>query len=388
MHALRARPCTVLLLAAGAVAATGCPGAADAPERGGTLVTVLRGDVDSWNPYATADPSDAALLELLYPRLAREGVSGLEPWLASSWETSSDGLSISFHLRPDAAWSSGAPVTCDDVRFTWQAQVSDALDWPRAALKRRIRRVECADARTAVFRFAKRYADQMQDATDGPIVPKEYGYVPLEEWGNTAWERRMITCGPFRLASVTAGKEAVLRRDPRWWGATEVLLDRVVFRSYPDADAGFARFLDGEIDVFPGVPPLRDGEVRNRAGLALVEAPALSYTYLGWNVLEPGAYLADRRRRVCDVGRACPEGVADILRLRKDHPHPILSDSRVRRALSLAIDRASVVDRLWGGHATIGASPIVSALWAHEPAAALPYDRENARALLAEAGWR
>src|SRR5262245_7799105 len=142
MPALRARPCTVPPLAARAR-----PG----PRRGGTLVTVLRGDVASWSPYATAAPSAAALLALLYPRLAREGVSGLEPWLASSWETSSDGLSISFHLRPDAAWSSGAPVTCDDVRFTWQAQVSDALDWPRAALKRRIRRVECADARTAVF---------------------------------------------------------------------------------------------------------------------------------------------------------------------------------------------------------------------------------------------
>lgn len=384
----RARPCTVLLLAAGALAGTGCPGSADAPERGGTLVAAVQGDVDSWNPYATGDPTDAALLELLYPRLVRETAAGFEPWLASAWEAAGDGLSLSFHLRPDATWTNGTPVTCDDVRFTWQAQLSDDLDWPGAALKRRIRKVECPDPHTAVFRFSKRYADQMLDAIDGVVVPATYGYVPIDEWGNTAWERRMITCGPFRLASVAPGTEAVLRRDPKWWGASEVHLDRIVFRSYSDPAASFPHFLDGEIDVYPGVPPLRDGEVRNRPGLALVEVPALSYTYLGWNVLERGAYLADRRRRSCDVGRACPEGPRDIERLRKERPHPILADARVRRALSLAIDRQSLVDRLWAGHATVGTSPIVSSLWAHEPAAALPYDRGAAASLLAEAGWR
>jgi peptide/nickel transport system substrate-binding protein len=377
-----------VLVAAGALILVGCPGSADEPARGGTLVVALRSDVDSWNPYATRDPSAGALLDLLYPRLVRKGAQGFEPWLASSWDPSEDGLSITFHLRPDAVWTNGTPVTCDDVRFTRQARTSDALDWPGAALETRVRAVDCSDAHTAVFRFSRRYPDQIADAASGAVVPAVYGYVPLGEWEDTAWERRMITCGPFRLASAAEGKEAVLRRDPKWWAAVDVHLDRIVLRSFRDADAALARFLAGEVDVIPGVPPLRDGEVRNHPGVALLEVPTLSYTYLAWNVLEPGAYLADRRRRQCDVGRACAEHPSDILRLRREHPHPILSDSRVRRALSLATDRQGLVNRLQGGHATIGTSPIVSALWAHEPACALPYDPDMARALLDEAGWR
>src|SRR5262245_16659170 len=127
-----ARPLRVLL-AAGTLAAAGCRGGADEPARGGTLVVALRSEVDSWNPYATADPSAVALLDLLYPRLVREGPDGVEPWLASSWEPSEDGVSITFRLRPDATWTNGTPVTCDDVRFTRQARISDALDWPGAS---------------------------------------------------------------------------------------------------------------------------------------------------------------------------------------------------------------------------------------------------------------
>ncbi len=384
----RGRPCIVLLLAAAAAAGTGCPGNKDEPARGGTLVVALRGEVDSWNPYATNDPTDAALLELLYPKLVRESGETFEPWLASSWDTAADGLSIAFHLRPEAVWTNGSPVTCDDVRFTWQAQRSDDLDWSSASLVSRIRKVDCPDAHTAVFRFTKPYADQMLDATAGAVVPAIYGYVPLGEWRNTAWETRAITCGPFRLASVAAGKEAILRRDPAWWAADDVHLDRIVLRQYPDTDASLSGFLEGEIDVYPGVPPLRDAEVRNRPGLALVEIPSLSYTYLGWNVLEPGAYLADRTRRNCDVGRACAEDPMDLQRLRKNHPHPILGDARVRRALTLGTDRQTIVNRLWGGHAKVGSSPIVSALWAYEPASTLPFDRDAASTLLAEAGWR
>jgi peptide/nickel transport system substrate-binding protein len=384
----------ILALAAVAVlAGTGCSGSREGgPSRGGTLVAAVRGDVDSWNPYVSEDATSAAALELLYPRLVREDWSAgrataFEPWLAKSWEQAPDGLSITFRLRPDAVWSTGDPVTCDDVRFTWRAQTSDALAWSGAFFKKRVRAVECPDARTAVFRFESRYADQMLDANDDAIVPASYGAVPLEAWKSTAWERRMVTCGPFRLVSAAPGKDAVLKRDPTWWGAADVPLDEVVLRAYPDATAGFLRFLEGEVDLYPRVPPLRDGEVRKRPGLRLVELPSLAYTYLGWNVLAPDAYAADRKRRACDGESGCEESVEDIVRLQKTHPHPFLSDARVRRALSLAIDRRDLVDGLFAGHAAVGVSPIVSALWAHDAAAALPYDPRAAGALLREAGF-
>lgn len=70
-----------------------------------------------------------------------------------------------------------------------------------------------------------------------------------------------------------------------------------------------------------------------------------------------------------------------------EHPHPILADVRVRRAMTMAIDRADIVEGLWGGHARVGTSPIVSALWAHEPESAIPFNPEGSAAMLAELGW-
>jgi peptide/nickel transport system substrate-binding protein len=166
-----------------------------------------------------------------------------------------------------------------------------------------------------------------------------------------------------------------------------VALDRVVLRVFPDQAAGFLRFLDGDVDLLPKIPPLRADAVREKAGFELIELPSLSYTFIGWNVLEPGAYLADRRARGCRGGAECPESETDIARLQRTKPHPVLADARVRRALTLGIDRGDIVEGVWGGHAVAGTSPIPSALWAHDPSTALPFDPAEAARLLDEAGF-
>ncbi len=376
---------------------SGCGGiergrASGQPAGGGTAVVALLGEVDSWNPYTTRDATSASVLELVYPRLVRETAleqgasSSFEPWLAESWSFSDDRRALAFRLRPDASWSDGRPVTCDDVRFTLEAQRSEELAWPGASLKERILAVDCPEPKVAVFRFADAYADAMLDANDDAIVPAAYGEVPFTEWGATAWQQRAVTCGPYRLVSWTAGQEAVLERDPRWWGAAGVRLDRVILRLFPDATAALLRLLEDEVDVLPRLPPLRARELEAR-GSGVLELPALAYAYIAWNVLDPDAYGEDRRRRGCAGDRQCEESEADLERLRRKHPHFALSDRRVRLALSLAVDREDLVEGLFGGHARPGSSPIVSALWAHDPSAALPFDPARAAALLAEAGW-
>ncbi|HKQ61480.1 MAG TPA: ABC transporter substrate-binding protein, partial [Candidatus Polarisedimenticolaceae bacterium] len=283
------------------------------------LVAALQADLDSWNPYTARDATTAGVLDLLYPRLAIETgladeAAAFRPWLASAWEFSPDRLRLTFHLRPAARWSDGTPVTCADVQFTYRAQLAEPLAWPGAFVKRRIRAVDCPDAHTAVFVFTEATPDALADANDDAIVPARYGDVPFAAWGSTRWEERAITCGPFRLAQVSAGQEAVLVRDPAWWGAPAPTLERVVLRVYPDATIAFQRWVEGELDLLPKVPPLQAAQRREQAGPLLVELPSLSYTFLSWNVLRPGAYAADRQRRGCAAGR-CAEDEADIRRL-------------------------------------------------------------------------
>lgn len=368
------------------------PTPARPPARGGTIRAALPGDVDAWNPYVSEDASSANVLELVYPHLVREASfdgreSSFEPWLALSWEFSPDRLTLTFVLRPDAAWSDGTPVTCRDVKFTFDSQRSDDLAWAGASLKDRIKGVDCPDDRTAVFRFREAYADQLVDANDDEIVPAAYASVPLREWGGTDWTKHLVTCGPFRVVKVTPGQEAILERDPRWWGASGVIPDRVAFRVYPDAGASFSAFLEGEVDVLPKVPSRRAAEVAARPGLRTVRVPSFSYAFLAWNMLEPGAYRRDRRARGCRPGPACPESTEDILRLRRAYPHPFLADARVRGALTLGVDRDDLVRGMLGGQAKIAASPIPSSSWAHDSAAGLAFDPAAAAAALREAGF-
>ena len=182
-----------------------------------------------------------------------------------------------------------------------------------------------------MFRFSEAYATQILDANDNAIVPASYGDVPLDRWAATPWEDRSVTSGPYRLSAVRPGQEVVLERDPSFWGAAPKI-DRLILRVYPDAAGAVARLVDGEVDLVPKVPPLQSAAVAERDDLHLMTLPSLSYTYLGWNLLEPGAYGEDRADRGCGRGEPCRESEADLARLRRERPHPILADSRVRRA--------------------------------------------------------
>jgi len=387
----------VLLLCGSLMLTLGCgrPGApaSGGSPRAGTLVVGLAADVDSWNPYTSNEATAAGILELVYPRLLLElpgdaGGSEFVPWLAESWEFSPDRKELTFHLRPDARWTDGAPVTCEDVRFTHRMQLDEHLAWPGAFVKERIEDVSCADERTVLFRFAEAYADQLLDANDDAIVPSAYAAVDPADWSATTWEDRFVGCGPFKLATVTAGQEAVLERNPTWWGDPDTGLERIVLRVYPDTVALLARLSDGDVDFVPNVPALDAARLKDAPALRLIDLPSLSYTFLGWNTLAPGAYREDRRARGCDGEDDCPESEADVARLRREHPHPILADARVRLALTLAIDRQDIVDGVWAGRATIGSSPIVSAQWAHLASAGLPFAPDRATELLRDAGWK
>lgn len=361
-------------------------------ERGEALVVALSGDLPVWNPYVGADAAGAPVLDLVYPRLVRERPPGssppFAPHLARRWELSADGLRLTFHLRPDARWSDGRGITCEDVRFTLEVQRSEALAWPGVETKRRIDRIECPDPSTAVFVFGQVSPHPVMDANDDAIIPRVFGEVPLEDWSSTDWSARLVTAGPYRLLRGASAAEAILEADPLFWDAEHVRVPRILLRVFADRERAAAALLAGEVDVLPELPATLAEQVAHSPVTRLVDLPGWSWTFIAWNTLEPSAYTADRRKRGCSGDAPCPESVSNIRRLRHDHSHPILADPRVRRALTLASDREDLVRELWAGHARPAVSPVISALGpAHDPSALLPFDPAAAAALLEEAGW-
>lgn len=332
------------------------------PRQGGQVVVAIAADLATFNEYQWApEAAEFEVLDLLFPSLMVEQPDfALRPpsfgeRLATSWEFSSDNRQLTFHLRPGARWSDGAPVTAEDVAFTYSVQKDPELGAIGLEFKDFVTAVEIVGPLTVRFTFSHVYPYQLMDANDGHIVPAHvWSAVPRAEWRTTDFSKLLVTCGPYRLAAHTRGQTIILERDPGFWGHPMPYIDRLVFRVIPDVSSQVSQLLSGHVDVVRVVPPRDADRVRAHEGLELIEFPSRDWGYLAWN-----------------------------------NAVPPFDDRRVRRAMSMAINRKAAVDSVFLGHARLSQGPILSSMWAfNRDLPAVSHDPEAARTLLAEAGWR
>lgn len=323
------------------------------------LVVAIPADVETFNDYQSAGEAlENAIIDLLFPTLLEEQPDFAEhpptfaPRLAESWEFSPSHLALTVKLRQDAFWSDGFRVTADDVRFTYQAQVSEAAGSTYVEQKAAIYRVEVVDSFTVRFTFRRVYPYQLMDANDGHIIPVHtWSAIPFEKWPTTDFTPGLVSCGPFRLVTHTPQQTIVLERDPRHWSPAR--LDRVVFRVLPDTASQIGQLLAGQVHLIPMVPPREVARLQASPDVRVVSLPSRLLGFLAWN---------NRR--------------------------PALADRRVREALGLAINRQALVDTVYLGHAKVANGPVLSSMWACDrELPVLPHDPARAASLLREAGW-
>lgn len=358
---------TLLLLTVGGGCGRNADSGRQAPPTGRPDDTVVigqvadLGSVNELTSYTTAINTD--LLNRMFLQLLEESPDFTDqpptfgPRLAKSWEWSDDRLAITFHLRDDVVWSDGVPVTAEDVRWTWKAQTHPDVAWEAAYFKRSIRDVEVIDEHTVRYHFTQVDPAQLLHANEGVILPKHvWGRLPFSEWRQAGrWFRdHLVTNGPFLLDSWRPGEELVLVKNPTYYEPGLPRVDRVVVRIVPDQATLMARLLAGDVDFVTGLSPEDAARVRASKHLQLNDYWNVSYIFVAWN-----------------------------------NRNPLFAEPRVRRALTLAMDRQTMVEALWGNYAKVGTSPIVSTVWAHNDALEpWPFDPGQARTLLAETGWR
>lgn len=338
---------------------------ADQPRRGGTVVVAWSAEPTGVNELiAPITAITTEVIRQLFLQLVQEQPDFEEhpptfkPALASSYEWSPDHKVLTVHLRPDAVWSDGVPVTADDVRWTWQAQKHPDVAWDSAYMVESISDVEVVDPKTVRVHYSRVYSKQLQDLNEGVILPKHaWEKIPFSEWRNNAdWFREhLVVSGPFTIGTWEPQQQVVLVRNPRYFLKDRPLLDKVVVRNIPDQASLMTQLYSGEIDFAPQVSPTEADRVKADPKLELI--PYWFRTYVGvlWN-----------------------------------HRNPLFADADVRRALTLAIDRQTIVDTLWpAGTARVANSPIVQSVWANDRSIKpLPYDPAEARRLLEAEGWK
>ncbi len=264
-----------LVFVAVAFLGAGCSPAG--PEaRSDTVVIGALSDIASWNPYLAEDASDEEILSLIYPSLAVEQVDyqqhppSFAPSLAESWEWSDDHLVLTFHLRTDAVWSDGVPVTSEDLLFSRRAQTSDALGWLWSDITDAIETVEAPDAHTVRDRFTHRYPYQLMDVNDGPIVPAHaWSHIPFDRWEDTDWRELVLSAGPFVPGLHTSQQEIVLERNPHYFVAGRPRIERLVFRIVPSKTGLYNQLLAGGLDLVNDIPPAEATRVQDHPDLEL-----------------------------------------------------------------------------------------------------------------------
>jgi peptide/nickel transport system substrate-binding protein len=364
-HALRRRLAAVVVaaLAAGAAACAGeraTPAADAEPRRGGQVVIGSSSDIAGINEVVVPlSAFNGEIVRQLFLPLVDEmpDYETVRPRLAESWTFSDDRRTLTFRLRDGVTWSDGVPVTADDVVFTYRAWTSPELAWEGAHLLAAVEAVEAIDARTVAFRFTHPYSTQLLDVAAGAVIlpAHAWGKLPFAEWrADTDWFRaNLVVNGPFTLAAWRPQQEIVLERNPLYYEEGLPRLDRVVVRVVPEQATQLTQLLAGQLDFVVQLAPDDAPKVERAPGVELVSYWTRGYITIGWNV-------------------------------RGD----LFADAAVRRAMTLGIDRETLVESIWGDLARPIASPIPPDTWAwSEEVSPLPYDPAAARRLLDEAGW-
>src|SRR6476660_151188 len=274
-----------------------------------------------------------------------------EPCLAEAWKAATDGLSYEFKLRAGAKFHNGAPVTAEDVKFSFERYRGTSA----ALMKERVASIETPDERTVRFVLKKPWPDFLtfySSATGaGWIVPKKY----VQQVGEEGYKKAPIGAGPYKFVSFNPGVELVLEAFDQYWRKPPSV-KTLVFRVIPDEATRLAALKRGEVDIAYSIRGELAEDLRNTAGLSL--KPALV------------------------------QGVFCLYFPDQWDPKSPWHDERVRRAAGLAIDRQGTNEALTLGYSLITGNPIVpyhyEFFW--QPPAPV-YDPEKAKQLLAEAGY-
>lgn len=331
-------------------------------------------DPETLDPHKSSTVAEAHILRDLYEGLLTYDNDGaIIPGTATRWTVSDDALTYTFALRADARWSNGDPVLAPDFVFALARMLNPATAAKYAEILYPIRGaravnqggappgtlgVAAPDPRTLVITLEQPTPYLLELLTHQTTLPVHPASVA--RFGDAFTKAgTLVSNGAYRLEDVVPNDRITLARNPHFHAASSVAIPRVAFLPTPDLASAVRRYAGGEIDSLCDLPGDQMASLTARFGAQVVLGPALGLYALALNTRKP------------------PFG-----------------DVRVRRALSLVIDREFLAERLWGGTMNPAYSFCPPGLDHYRaPAefagrAALPIDREEeARALLAEAGY-
>ena len=333
-----------------------------------SLTVGVGAPVTSIDPHYHQLSPNTAVAHMIFSGLTTtDGHARIVPDLAESWHAV-DETTWEFKLRRGVRFHNGSEFTADDVAFTFD-RVPKVPNSPSsyAIYTRPITRVEIVDSHTLRLHTAVPYPLMPTDLASVMILDRETHAAATTEGFNAG--PMAIGTGPFRMVSHRNGDRIEFERNEGYFG-TAPAWARVTYRMITNDPARTAALLAGDVDVIDQVPTSDLAKLRADQRLTLSETTGLRLIFLGLDHLraEASPFVTDN------------EG--------KPVPRNPLRDPRVRRALSLMIDRGAITERVMEGAAIPAGQFLPEGSFGYAPGLAAPrQDAEAAKKLLAEAGF-
>ena len=318
-------------------------------------------------PPSTLDPhwllnlSNTGALRNIYETLVtRDAQMQLKPGLAQSWRVVDD-TTWEFKLRPGVRFHDGAPLTSADVAASFQRVPNvPGNPNPYTIYLAGVAGMEVVDDLTLRIRTTGPLPILPTNLTQISIVPRSVAEKGNAEFNSGA---AAIGTGPFRVTSWSTSAPLVMRRNEAWWGGT-VPWETASLVPIPVDSARVAALLAGDVDFINNVPLQDAPRIKGDRRFALFDGPS---------VYAANLYL--------DVERPNPPGVE------AEGRNP-MRDVRVRRAMSLALNRDGIARQIMEGYADPADQPAPPFIFGAIPDRTVPSaDPNAAKALLAEAGY-
>jgi peptide/nickel transport system substrate-binding protein len=277
---------------------------------------------------------------------------------AENGDISSDGLTVTYHLRKGVTWSDGAPFTSKDIEASWRQVVNPANNVQETEGYTVVASVETPDAHTAVVHLTHPYAPFVTRffaaIQEGPIAVMPAHLIgDLKELNDARYSSQPVGTGPFIVQSWVRGGAVTFIANPHYWRGTPGLR-KIIFQSRPSSENELVGFRAGEIDADLDAGPQRLPQFQTIAGMHPIRSHSLRLSVLDMN-----------------TSRAP------------------LDDVRVRRAVAFAVDRARLLHNVFHGAGVLADEWIPDWSWAYTPdVPRYPHDPARANALLDQAGWR
>ena len=325
--------------------------AADTPKHGGSLTIARIEDSQSFDKTSVFQNESIWLCEQIMEPLYLAGNDGktLKPWLATGYKQSKDGLTYTFTLRKGVKFSTGKTMTSADVKFS----IDDARAQSKAGwgyLDAAIKNITAPNPSTVAFHLKFKWAPFLADIAlfANGIVPKNFNGESRAQF-----YKHPVGTGPFMWDKRVVGQSVTLKRNPHYWQKGKPYLDSVTWTFVSDENTRELQLRGNQIQVDEFPPFNSISKLQSTQGVNMYLFPSTRTDYLDLN-----------------------------------EKYPPLKDVHVRRAISYAIDRQSIIKSILFGHGTAANSFLPPQVpYYNKSAGGLQFDLTQAKAEMAKSKY-